>query len=175
MIVTTKDLFQQAYGKYAIGAYNINNLEQTVGLFRGCLGKKNGNDEPTDPATSAPFIIQISRGARAFTDKRFLEAMIRTADWKLIYCSGTRARDDGYKTDQPTPGRTVRLFDLEHDPQEAHNLSADPSQQPRVEGLKQRLAQRLAETCQPSQKAPDGLSLDQQLDWYVFPPELRGR
>lgn len=103
------------------------------------------------------------------------EAMIRTADWKLIYCSGTRARDDGYKTDQPTPGRTVRLFDLEHDPQEAHNLSADPNQQPRVEGLKQRLAQRLAETCQPSQKAPDGLSLDQQLDWYVFPPELRGR
>ena len=27
-----------------------------------------------------PFIIQISRGARSYTDKRFLEAMIRTAD-----------------------------------------------------------------------------------------------
>ncbi len=38
MIVTTKELFQQAYGKYAVGAYNINNLEQTVGLFRGNLG-----------------------------------------------------------------------------------------------------------------------------------------
>ena len=28
MIVTTKKLFEHAYGKYAIGAYNINNLEQ---------------------------------------------------------------------------------------------------------------------------------------------------
>jgi fructose-bisphosphate aldolase class II len=80
MIVTTKELFEQAYGKYAVGAYNINNLEQTVGLFRGCVGKKNSNDEPSNPAKSAPFIIQISRGARAFTDKRFLEAMIRTAE-----------------------------------------------------------------------------------------------
>lgn len=80
MIVTTKELFEQAYGKYAVGAYNINNLEQTVGLFRGCVGKRNSNDEPSNPAKSAPFIIQISRGARAFTDKRFLEAMIRTAE-----------------------------------------------------------------------------------------------
>jgi fructose-bisphosphate aldolase class II len=80
MIVTTKQLFQQAYGRYAIGAYNINNLEQTVGLFRGNLGKVQSNDEPTDAAKSAPFIIQISRGARGYTDKRFLEAMIRTAE-----------------------------------------------------------------------------------------------
>lgn len=80
MIVTTKDLFEQAYGKYAVGAYNINNLEQTVGLFRGNLGKTKSNEEPADPRRSAPFIIQLSRGARAFTDKRFLEAMIRAAE-----------------------------------------------------------------------------------------------
>ena len=80
MIVTTSELFKNAYGKYAIGAYNINNLEQTVGLFRGDLGKTKSNDDPYDPARSAPFIIQISRGARSYTDKRFLEAMIRTAD-----------------------------------------------------------------------------------------------
>jgi fructose-bisphosphate aldolase class II len=80
MIVTTKDLFEQAYGKYAVGAYNINNLEQTIGLFRGALGKKGANSEPTNPKLSAPFIIQISRGARSYTDKRFLESMIRTAE-----------------------------------------------------------------------------------------------
>jgi fructose-bisphosphate aldolase, class II len=80
MIVTAKELFQHAYGRYAVGAYNINNLEQTVGLFRGNLGQKNSNDEPIDPKASAPFIIQLSRGARAFTDKRFLEAMIRAAE-----------------------------------------------------------------------------------------------
>ena len=80
MIVTTNDLFKHAYGKYAIGAYNINNLEQTVGLFRGNLGKSKANDDPTDASKSAPFIIQISRGARGYTDKRFLEGMIRTAE-----------------------------------------------------------------------------------------------
>ena len=80
MIVTTKQLFQHAYGKYAIGAYNINNLEQTVGLFRGNLGKSGANSDPVLAERSAPFILQISRGARGYSDKRFLEAMIRTAD-----------------------------------------------------------------------------------------------
>jgi fructose-bisphosphate aldolase class II len=68
MIVTTKKLFEAAYGKYAIGAYNINNLEQTMGLFQGNLDSQ------------APFIIQISKGARDYTDKLMLEAMIRAAD-----------------------------------------------------------------------------------------------
>ncbi len=68
MIVPTKDLFKLAYGKYAIGAYNINNLEQTMGLFQGCI------------QSQAPFIIQISKGARAYTDKRMLEGIIRAAD-----------------------------------------------------------------------------------------------
>ncbi len=80
MIVTTKELFKAAYGKYAIGAYNINNLEQIVGLFRGNLGKIAKNEDPEDKATRAPFIIQISKGARNYTDKNFLEGMIRTAD-----------------------------------------------------------------------------------------------
>ena len=68
MIVTTKKLFEAAYGKYAIGAYNINNLEQTMGLFRGGIDSK------------APFIIQISKGARSFTHKLMLEGLIRAAD-----------------------------------------------------------------------------------------------
>ncbi|WP_322794294.1 ketose-bisphosphate aldolase [Bellilinea sp.] len=68
MIVTTKELFKAAYGKYAIGAYNINNLEQTMGLFRGNLDSQ------------APFIIQISKGARSYTHKLMLEALIRAAD-----------------------------------------------------------------------------------------------
>lgn len=80
MIVTTKALFELAYGKYAVGAYNINNLEQTIGLFRGNLGKRNSNEEKSNTSDSAPFIIQLSRGARSYTDKRFLESMIRTAE-----------------------------------------------------------------------------------------------
>jgi fructose-bisphosphate aldolase class II len=80
VIVTTKDLFAHAYGRYAVGAYNINNLEQAMGLFRGNLGKVASADDAEDTAVSAPFIIQISRGARAYTDKRMLEAIIRGAE-----------------------------------------------------------------------------------------------
>ena len=68
MIVATKQLFAHAYGKYAIGAYNINNLEQIIGMFQGSIDSQ------------APFIIQLSKGARGYSDKAFLEAMIRTAD-----------------------------------------------------------------------------------------------
>ncbi len=68
MIVTTAQLFKHAYGKYAVGAYNINNAEQAMGLFRGCISSK------------APFIIQISKGARKYTDKKMLEAIIRAAN-----------------------------------------------------------------------------------------------
>ena len=42
MIVTTAQLFKHAYRKYAVGAYNINNLEQTIGLFRGTSGRFTG-------------------------------------------------------------------------------------------------------------------------------------
>ncbi|MBP5542537.1 MAG: ketose-bisphosphate aldolase [Kiritimatiellae bacterium] len=68
MIVTTRELFKHAYGKYAIGAYNINNLEQTMGLFEGNVRSK------------APFIVQLSKGARNYTHKKMLEAMMKTAD-----------------------------------------------------------------------------------------------
>jgi len=43
MIVPTSNLFKLAYGEYAIGAYNINDLEQALGLFKGCNGWQNGN------------------------------------------------------------------------------------------------------------------------------------
>src|SRR6476660_7720497 len=68
MIVTTKQLYKVAYGKFAVGAYNVNNMEQILGLFRGNV------------QSQAPFIIQLSKGARKYADKRMLEALIRTAE-----------------------------------------------------------------------------------------------
>lgn len=67
MIVTTDQLFKVAYGRFAIGAYNINNLEQTRGLFQGCIDSQ------------APFIIQISKGARSYAGVKLLEGVIRAA------------------------------------------------------------------------------------------------
>lgn len=68
MIVTTKELFKVAYGKFAVGAYNINNMEQALGLFEG------------NQRAQAPFIVQISRGARAYAGVIMLEAILRAAE-----------------------------------------------------------------------------------------------
>lgn len=68
MIVTTADLYKIAYGKFAIGAYNINNMEQCIGLFEGNI------------QSSAPFIIQISRGARNYARVLMLEGLIRAGE-----------------------------------------------------------------------------------------------
>lgn len=68
MIVTTAELFKIAYGKFAVGAYNINNMEQALGLFEGHM------------KAQAPFIIQISRGARKYAGVKMLENIIRAAE-----------------------------------------------------------------------------------------------
>ena len=68
MIVTTSDLFEHAYGEYAVGAYNINNMEQAIGLFEG-----NANAE-------APFIVQISKGSRGYAGVIMIQAIILAAE-----------------------------------------------------------------------------------------------
>ena len=68
MIVTTDQLFQIAYGNFALGAYNINNMEQCIGLFQGNLDSQ------------APFIIQISRSGRKYARIKMLEGLIRSAE-----------------------------------------------------------------------------------------------
>ena len=68
MIVTTAEIFEIAYGRFATGAYNINNMEQAQGLFQGNL------------ESQAPFIVQISRGARKYAGVKMIEAIIRAAE-----------------------------------------------------------------------------------------------
>lgn len=68
MIVSTDALFRPAYGKYAIGAYNINNMEQALGLFLGHINAQ------------APFIIQLSKGSRKYAGIPMIEAIIRAAE-----------------------------------------------------------------------------------------------
>ena len=58
MIVTTDQLFKAAYGKFAVGAYNINNMEQALGLFE------------EHAKAQAPFIVQLSKGARNYANPK---------------------------------------------------------------------------------------------------------
>ena len=108
MIVTTQQLFGVAYGKFAVGAYNINNIEQTMGLFQGCLDSK------------APFIIQLSKGARSYTHNLMLEAVIRTADKvfpEAIYAVHLDHGDEATCLDCIASGfYSSVMIDASHDP-----------------------------------------------------------
>ena len=54
-LVTTKEMFEKAYnGGYAIGAFNVNNMEIIQGITEAAAELK------------APLILQVSKGARAY-------------------------------------------------------------------------------------------------------------
>ncbi|MGE3279232.1 MAG: class II fructose-1,6-bisphosphate aldolase [Candidatus Altimarinota bacterium] len=64
-LVTTTELFQKALeGKYAIGAFNVNNMEITQAIVNGAAKAK------------APLILQLSKGAREYADTRYLMKII---------------------------------------------------------------------------------------------------
>src|ERR1044072_5144515 len=68
MRYATLDLLKSAYGRYALGAYNVCNLEQIHGLFRGAARAK------------APIIVQFTRVIRNYAHPRMLEEMLQGAE-----------------------------------------------------------------------------------------------
>jgi len=68
MLVDTKQMFENAYkGGYAIGAFNVNNMEIIQGIIGGCAEKKS------------PVIIQVSAGARKYANPIYLRKLIEAA------------------------------------------------------------------------------------------------
>lgn len=64
-LVNTKKMFEMAYKNgYAIGAFNVNNMEITQGIVEAVAQEK------------APLILQISRGARKYAGISYLRAII---------------------------------------------------------------------------------------------------
>jgi arylsulfatase A-like enzyme len=95
------------------------------------------------------------------------EACVKTNRWKLIHCTGKRVRMDGYLTLDPIPGRYVRLFDQQADPDEFLNV-ADKHPEV-VEQLSAEML-RVFRTTHPDAGAePPGLSSDDAIDWYLRP------
>jgi choline-sulfatase len=98
------------------------------------------------------------------------ECFVRTADWKFIFCSGKRKRTDGYETDNPTPGRYVRLFDLKKDPGEFSNVAArNAGVVEKMEGL---MLERFRATHPEAAAEPARLSREEALEWYVRPRDV---
>jgi choline-sulfatase len=95
------------------------------------------------------------------------EAFIRTAEWKYIFCSGKRARADGYETGHPTPGRYRRLYDLKNDPGEFTDVAArNPEVVARLEEL---MVQRFRTTHPDRNQEPQRLSRAEAIEFYLRP------
>jgi arylsulfatase A-like enzyme len=98
------------------------------------------------------------------------EAFIRTEKWKYIFCSGQRARDDGYAIDTPTPGRYRRLFDLASDPGEFTDVAAKhPEVVKQMNGL---LLERFRQTHPDAAKEPQRLSAEEAIEFYLKPRDV---
>ncbi|MBQ7224059.1 MAG: class II fructose-1,6-bisphosphate aldolase [Clostridia bacterium] len=67
-LVTTKEMFAKAYdGNYAIGAFNVNNMEMIQGIVEA------GKEE------NAPLILQVSSGARKYANPKYLKKLVEAA------------------------------------------------------------------------------------------------
>ncbi|MBN1359057.1 MAG: class II fructose-1,6-bisphosphate aldolase [Sedimentisphaerales bacterium] len=67
-LVDTKKMFKMAYKNgYAVGAFNVNNMEITQGIIMAIAEEK------------APLILQISRGARSYASMSYLKGIIDVA------------------------------------------------------------------------------------------------
>ena len=67
-LVTTTEMFKKAYaGGYAIGAFNVNNMEIVQGITEAC------NE------TKSPVILQVSKGARAYANHTYLTKLVEAA------------------------------------------------------------------------------------------------
>ena len=67
-LVTSKEMFEKAYkGGYAIGAFNVNNMEIIQGITSAAADLK------------APVILQVSKGARAYANRTYLMKLVEAA------------------------------------------------------------------------------------------------
>ena len=67
-LVTTTEMFKKAYnGGYAVGAFNVNNMEIVQGITEACREEK------------APVILQVSKGARAYANHTYLVKLVEAA------------------------------------------------------------------------------------------------
>ena len=95
------------------------------------------------------------------------EAYIKTPEWKFIFCSGRRARQDGYLTDNPTPGRYRRLYDLKADPGEFTDVAAKhPDLVAKFETL---MLDRFRATHPDREREPQRLNRAEAIEFYLPP------
>lgn len=101
------------------------------------------------------------------------EAMIRTERWKFIYGTGKRERQDGYATGRPLPGRTIRLYDEDNDPDEMTNLADKPEHARLVADFTAELAQHMKRTARQPELIPKEGDVHAVLQFCLQPRDVK--
>ena len=77
-LVTTKEMLEKAYkGGYAVGAFNVNNMEIIQGIMEAATEQ------------NAPVILQVSAGARKYANPIYLKKLVEAA----VECSKLSGKD----------------------------------------------------------------------------------
>ena len=98
------------------------------------------------------------------------EACVRTERWKFVVCSGRRERGDGYKTDNPKPGRWTRLYDLKSDPGEFTDVAKKhPDIVKRMESL---MLARFRQTHPDSEREDRRADAREAIEFYLPPRDV---
>lgn len=100
------------------------------------------------------------------------EACIRTERWKLVYERGKRKRTDGYDPGRPLPGPTMRLYDMDADPQEMKNLAQAAEHEKLLRELTARLVAHLKQTARQPGDIPATQDAMELLDYLVQPRDV---
>jgi choline-sulfatase len=132
------------------------------------------------PATmqGISLVPVLEQPTRRHRDRVFIEyseneeAAVRTERWKLVYTTGRRERQDGYTSGRPLRGRTIRLFDLDNDPEELTNLAERPQHGPLVADLTRQLATHLSRTARQPELLPTGDDVFSFLDEALKPRDV---
>jgi arylsulfatase A-like enzyme len=100
------------------------------------------------------------------------EAYIRTDRWKFIYSTGKRLRQDGYATGLPLRGRTIQLFDLDHDSEEITDLAKRPEHAALIGEFTALLADHLKRTARQPELIPQIDDVHAVLEFCLQPRDL---
>jgi arylsulfatase A-like enzyme len=166
MIIKAGNLFESGARKEALVEY----IDVAPAIL-DILG-----EEPIDEAQGESFLPVLKNEAeehRNFAFSTYLEdnlAMVCTKKWKYMFTTGSRDLGIGYATGYGPSGMVHRLYDLENDPQESHDVSVNYSEV--MKQMQEQMLLRFMETHPDAKNCPEKLTLEGKLVWFCEPRDV---
>lgn len=166
MIVKAGNLFGKGERRDALVEY----IDVTLAIL-DILG-----EPPLEESQGKSFLPVLKNETdehKAFALSTYLEdnlAMVCTKKWKYMFTTGSRELGIGYTTGNGPSGIVHRLYDLENDPLEMHDVSAEYPEVLRE--MQQNMINRFLETHPDADRCPEKLTAEGKLVWFCEPRDV---